>query len=140
MPICSKCGDDKEADLFIKRCEEGRRGKLSSWCKSCFTKNQMIHWNALKIEIIEALGNKCKDCNKKFHPALYDLHHTDPKLKLFEWKDLRKKSKADAWKEASKCILLCGNCHRFRHINLDTWVAAGLVVERRRSTTNRMVS
>ena len=137
LVICSKCGDSKDTSLFMKRYSGNRRGKISSWCKSCFSENQMVQWQATKIEIIHLLGNKCSECKGSFHPAAYDLHHLDPDTKQFEWAELRKKPKSIMMNEVSKCVLICGNCHRLEHINEETWSKAKEVFkERNRRDSN----
>ncbi len=129
---CSKCHAPKDTSLFLKRYSKGREGQLGSWCKECFCTNQMVQWNALKIEIVMMLGNKCSVCTETFHPAAYDLHHTDPDTKSFDWSGLRKKSKSVILEEVSKCVLICAACHRLNHVNHETWRMAQAVYDERR--------
>ena len=119
--VCSLCKKAKDSSLFLKRYSKGRRGKPSSSCKACFCEGQMVRWNAVKIEIVEKLGGKCAHCNGVFHPSIYDLHHTDPSTKKFDWSELRRKSASVMLEEVAKCVLICSNCHRLEHINLETW-------------------
>ena len=68
---------------------------------------------AKKLEAIEYLGGKCKDCGGKFHHSVYDFHHLDPNEK-----DINPSAAFSRknWKsEIDKCVLLCANCHRLRH-------------------------
>ncbi len=66
--------------------------------------------------LIKAFGGKCSKCAGVFPDCAMDFHHTDPANKRFhialsqftrKWEDLLN--------EASKCILLCANCHRITH-------------------------
>jgi hypothetical protein len=68
-----------------------------------------------KIKAIEYLGGQCNKCEKNWHPAIYEFHHTDPttkdrdpsKMLMLSWKRLKS--------ELDKCKLLCANCHRLIH-------------------------
>ena len=60
-------------------------------------------------------GRKCVDCGITSAGPIYDLHHVDPKEKLFNiGAEIRKWSK-ELEAEVDKCVLLCSNCHRLRH-------------------------
>ena len=67
-----------------------------------------------KVKLIKLMGGRCIDCDKSFPPAVYDFHHLVPETKASSirlgWKWSR------ILKEATKCVLLCANCHRIRHI------------------------
>jgi hypothetical protein len=53
------------------------------------------------------------------HPAAMDFHHTDPSNKLGAVHHfVRNKAWKKAYAEASKCIVLCANCHRVHHYEL----------------------
>ena len=71
-----------------------------------------------KQKLIEALGSCCQICKYNKSNSALELHHIDPNEKDFTfarymgscvkpWKNLAE--------EASKCILLCANCHREVH-------------------------
>lgn len=71
---------------------------------------------ARKLAAIQKMGGCCADCKRVYPPFVYDFHHIDPTDKehtpsyLLAQKD---QDKIDA--ELAKCVLLCANCHRFRH-------------------------
>ena len=77
-----------------------------------------------KLRWIEKFGGVCKDCSGRFHPAAFDFHHLDendkdPRLggytnRVFMLSDKR------ITEELAKCVMLCSNCHRTRHANLNT--------------------
>lgn len=73
----------------------------------------------IKTECAIYLGNKCKNCQQKYHPNVYDFHHRNPKDKeenlssLFKQECFKMTDKVK--KELDKCDLLCANCHRFIH-------------------------
>lgn len=67
----------------------------------------------IKTMAIAYKGDKCQVCGySKFQGAL-DLHHLDPRKKLFGIGD---KGYTRSWEmvkaELDKCILVCANCHR----------------------------
>jgi len=66
---------------------------------------------------IEYLGGKCFDCHGVFDPAVYDFHHVDPTTKEHEPKNLHSSKWETLRKELDKCVVLCANCHRLRHVN-----------------------
>ncbi|CAB4156106.1 hypothetical protein UFOVP662_40 [uncultured Caudovirales phage] len=67
------------------------------------------------LTAIELLGGKCNNCNGKFEPCVYDFHHIKPEEKEFTIGENMLISKERFFKEVSKCILLCANCHRMEH-------------------------
>lgn len=108
--VCSSCQEELTADNFYKK---GNR--LQAMCKSCFNSYCVSRWRNRKLEAIEKMGGVCADCNGKFHFSVYDFHHLDPNEKEFSWNKMRLVSDKKLYKELSKCVLLCSNCHRIRH-------------------------
>lgn len=114
--ICTKCEIPKSLNEFYSK---GDNGHGSSMCKICFSKYQINRWIQKKIDAIIYKGSKCKDCNISYpnEPyVIFDFHHLDPSIKEFGWGDLKKRDPLITKKELDKCILLCSNCHRKRHI------------------------
>ena len=63
----------------------------------------------------------CASCGE-YHPSCcMDFHHLDPSIKE---KQISKMLSANSWikieEEMSKCVLLCSNCHRKIHNNLQS--------------------
>ena len=70
-----------------------------------------------KIELIGSYGGKCSECGYSRNYSALEFHHLDPKQKSFQL-DLRSLSNrrwSSVIDEASKCILLCSNCHSELH-------------------------
>jgi hypothetical protein len=67
----------------------------------------------IKTMSIAYKGGKCQVCGYSKFPGALDLHHLDPKQKLFSIGD---KGYTRSWErvqaELDKCILVCANCHR----------------------------
>lgn len=73
-------------------------------------------WDALFQQVLDY---KCVDCGNE-NPVVLEFHHLDPSKKEFKIGDARqgaltKDRVAKALREASKCVVLCANCHRIRH-------------------------
>lgn len=62
---------------------------------------------------------KCERCGEN-HPACLDFHHLDPNEKEMSIATMAGLFSLDRIKEeASKCIVLCSNCHRKEHYKAD---------------------
>jgi hypothetical protein len=61
--------------------------------------------------LIEEAGGRCAACGYDAHPAALHFHHVDPSTKAFVLRDGDTRSLARMREEASKCVLLCANCH-----------------------------
>ena len=68
-----------------------------------------------KLWAIEYLGGNCSACAGVFHPAVYEFHHIDPTKKDRDPSKMLQLSLLKLTIELDKCILLCANCHRFKH-------------------------
>lgn len=77
--------------------------------------------SAQKLKAIEYKGGSCHDCGGTFHEKVYDFHHVDPTDKEGSLTSmLREASWEVIQAELDKCVLLCANCHRLRHIEDDS--------------------
>lgn len=66
------------------------------------------------------LGGKCQLCHYDKCLEALDFHHIDPSTKVDNLSNLTKSMGIDALKlEASKCLLLCSNCHREFHAGIE---------------------
>lgn len=81
------------------------------------TNNQ--HYQKMKCRAVEYKGGKCCVCGYDKCTAAMDFHHLDPTVKEYNlgyvlhliWDKLKA--------ELDKCILVCANCHRELHFNLN---------------------
>lgn len=71
------------------------------------------------LEAIELLGGKCNRCLQVFDPVCYDFHHLNPDEKDFTIGENMLLAKDKIMNEVKKCILLCSNCHRLTHKELQ---------------------
>ena len=139
MKKCARCGIEKSEDNFCKsrRMKDGYQSACKlcmadSWRKSREKKKD--HYKAVQKDrekrnrsIIKEWkrAQRCFVCGES-DPCCLDLHHTDPSEKEFNPSDIAHISVAAFMNEASKCIVLCANCHRKVHagaINLNLGVA-----------------
>ena len=106
LPNCKECGCDLDKSKL--------KGNLCMKCHYLYMKK---YRRAKRKAAVEHLGGKCMDCGHKYPEAVYDFHHKDPSQKdnhvSILIKDNRKLE--TILNEASKCELLCSNCHRLRH-------------------------
>lgn len=113
MKKCSSCNEVKDDNSFYKK---GSSGLTNSMCKACFNAYCVSRWRDRKYKIVQRLGGKCNDCHESYHPNVFDFHHLDPSTKEFDWNRMRLLSDAKLNAELAKCVMLCANCHRIRHI------------------------
>jgi hypothetical protein len=71
----------------------------------------------LKRKLILMLGGACHRCGYAQNMAALEFHHTDPTQKSFplDARNLANRSWSVVALEASKCELLCSNCHAEHH-------------------------
>jgi len=77
-----------------------------------------------KQRLVEIRGGRCEDCGYDISIAALEFHHRDSKTKEFGLGNFN-----GSWErfvaEATKCDLLCANCHRRRHHHRGTMAARG---------------
>ena len=75
---------------------------------------------ANKQKLVSAFGGKCIRCGFVGCSDSFDFHHINPSEKEVEiWRVIRNYDKA--CQEASKCIMVCSNCHREIHAKLKDY-------------------
>lgn len=114
---CSPFGRNNRRKLELpeaNKCEVcgkmSLRNKNRRMCKSCSTRVRRLR---AKIALMEHAGGKCERCGlivTSGNINIFDFHHV-------KGKDFTLASRFHmAWdkvlKEASRCVLLCSNCHR----------------------------
>lgn len=80
----------------------------------------VVNWRKrTKIKLVEYKGGKCERCGYNKCLGALDFHHLDPNEKDFGIGGVTK-SFDKMKKEVDKCILVCANCHREIHEELNT--------------------
>lgn len=87
-------------------------GRGSYRCKRCRVEATVRRRHLLKRILVEEAGGKCILCGYSRCDRALEFHHLDPEAKQFElrYRGLTR-SLAALRAEASKCVLLCSNCH-----------------------------
>ena len=109
----------------VKSALSGRQRKFCSLqCKNRYGNNrfqsyisQQERGRKRKIELVSLKGKKCQLCGYNGNYSALEFHHIDPDNKKFQL-DLRSLSNRK-WSailcEATKCLLICSNCHKEVH-------------------------
>jgi len=112
---CKVCNIEKEPELFpvASVTKSGRAGE----CKECKSKRIKALRNEREQKLHEMFNKSCSDCGIEHqHPSFFDFHHINPKDKSREVKQIICGSWETLMKEVRKCVMLCPNCHRERHL------------------------
>lgn len=131
MKRCSRCHALKIESEFYKA--SIRRDGLQSACKACANKSvdssrkkdldryRQVQSNRQKTNqrLIRSWKETqgCLACGENFYACL-ELHHLDPAEKEAQPSELASVSFKSFLKEASKCVVLCANCHRKVHAGI----------------------
>ena len=94
------------ATTFVRRSDGGTA------CLRCRGERVKKRRRQLKRILVEEAGGRCVICGYDRCMAALEFHHVDPSTKRFHL-GLRglTRSLAALREEASKCVLLCSNCH-----------------------------
>jgi transposase len=103
--MISQCHHHGEA-VFV------REGRGYYRCRRCRVEATGRRRQALKRILVEEAGGKCVLCGYSRCYRALEFHHLDPTTKDFPLAhNGRTRSIAKLRAEASKCVLLCSNCH-----------------------------
>lgn len=105
--ICHTC----DRRFLFKRSAGHKRKK----CNTCV---QRARRHYIRSVIAEVVGKECWLCGYSRTPSALHCHHIDPASKSFELGQGWLRSELAVRQEASKCALLCGNCHSEVHDGL----------------------
>jgi superfamily II helicase len=114
---CKVCKETKELHLFAKN-KQSKYGREHQ-CQSCRTESINKRRRENKLKAIEYKGGKCNRCGQIFHQAVYDFHHMDISDKEADPGSLMHRTWDRLKEELDKCVLLCSNCHRLTHWEID---------------------
>lgn len=111
IKICKHCG---------KEFETQKHGTRRQYCYDCNSQGELLQGNMLrkrmKLWALEYKGAKCEKCGYNHSISALEFHHLDPSQKDFT---ISSGNLSSDWavvkEELDKCILLCANCHREEH-------------------------
>ncbi len=82
-------------------------------CKKCRSDNVANRRRKVKLILVQERGGKCERCGYDKYVGALDFHHRNREEKLFGVSQKGATFSIDKMRqEASKCDLLCANCHR----------------------------
>lgn len=91
-------------------------------CKKCRSEAVVKYRKQRKLNLVILHGSKCIICGYCKCPQALEFHHLDPTTKQFGISAAGLcRSLSKAIDEASKCILVCANCHRELENNITTY-------------------
>jgi transposase len=116
-PRRQRGGEDGSREM-VSRCQHHgetsfvREGRGYYRCKRCRVEATTRRRHRLKRILVEEAGGRCLLCGYSRCVRALEFHHLDPKTKEFQLAHSgRTRSIAKLRAEASKCVLLCANCH-----------------------------
>jgi 5-methylcytosine-specific restriction endonuclease McrA len=94
-------------------------------CLECRAEHVQRRRRKVKDTLVREAGGSCRVCGYDRSPAALHFHHLDPDTKEFHLAQRGvTRSLVAARAEASKCVLLCANCHAEVEAGLATIPAA----------------
>lgn len=90
-------------------------------CVKCRSEAVQRRRRKLKVKAVAYKGGECELCGYNKCDAVLEFHHRDPSQKDFGisnggctwgWEKIKT--------ELDKCVMLCANCHRELHCEIDT--------------------
>lgn len=112
---CTKCRFTKPLKDFPVASvnKDGRAGECKT-CKAIRTKKQ---YDERCEMLLRQFNYSCGDCGLiDKRPSFFDFHHIIKETKTSEVKSIINGSIEKLQEEANKCVMLCPNCHRERHL------------------------
>ncbi len=98
-----------------------KNGEKKSYykCKKCTVDAVQKRRNKVKLMSIEYKGGKCEKCGYNKYVGALEFHHISGNKDF----GISAKGYTRSWKivkeELEKCILVCSNCHREIHGNIN---------------------
>ena len=118
QPLTYTPAGDRRPDSVMRNCPTHgwtvhvRDAQGSVRCPTCRSSRVVTHRRAVKAQLVAEAGGACVLCGYDRCLAALQFHHLDPEQKSFSLsRQGRTISLERARAEASKCVLLCGNCH-----------------------------
>lgn len=108
---CLICLESKSINKFYSNynCSTHRNE-----CKDCNKLRVDKRRKELRDFSIQLKSVPCMDCNKEYPYYVMDFDHRDSSIKEYNLSQMRFSSKEKFLEEASKCDIVCANCHRER--------------------------
>ncbi len=120
MRRCIQCAEFHPEENFYQTRTKVAGGTkyLSSLCRPCDIKRTTEIRRKLRRAIVAYGGGKCVKCGYSKCVEALEFHHRDPSTKDMAIARIPSLN-AKAMAELDKCDLLCANCHREIHAEID---------------------
>lgn len=116
---CPKCKKTKSLSDFYDR--KTRKDK-AGYCRDCNNKICVTRVQLVKEKMVNYKGGKCERCglelDRKYY-GVFEFHHLDSNTKDPNFIKIKYQKWSVIEKELDKCKLLCANCHRIVHADLN---------------------
>jgi len=122
--FCFKCKEIKSVKDFYKRKSKSRYDEYAGYCKKCSNEYHTKRVKEVKIKMVHHKGGECIRCHLKLedsHYCVFEFHHKDPSEKDIKFNKIKYQKWETIEKELNKCDLLCSNCHRLTHAEIEGW-------------------
>jgi hypothetical protein len=131
--ICITCKKNKdETEFHYKSKRNNIRQKHCSSCQKIYQRKNYLKYRNYYLERSKKQREtgklrrdeikkkqKCKKCGID-HPAVLEFHHLDPSIKEGNLSGMWKSHSINTIeREIEKCVVLCSNCHKIEHWNLN---------------------
>lgn len=117
---CLKCHQIFSIESFFKIKKSGRKSvSIYPYCKACLNNINRARTRKIKNAAVNYKGGKCENCGYDKYIGALEFHHLDPTKKDFNISHYASKNFEKIKNELDKCKLLCSNCHREVHGNLE---------------------
>lgn len=133
MKKCSRCKRNKELEEF--RRDRTTNDGYSYICKSCAkSRGKQLYEKSYQLkakqrtrermerhrqQLNEYLEDKCCERCGEADPVVFEFHHTDPNEKDFTIASALSRRWEAIETELQKCVVLCANCHRRTHYEME---------------------
>lgn len=120
---CPKCNLIKSINDFYFHNTITRK-RYGGYCKECSNNYHSKRVKEIKLKMIEYKGGKCERCKltvDQSHYSVFEFHHIDPLTKDPYFHKIKYKNWNYIINELNKCKLLCANCHRITHAEIECW-------------------
>jgi formate-dependent nitrite reductase cytochrome c552 subunit len=108
--VCANCHRDRTYQRI-----QARRSEVSLLGRSLRIARMRAYWRAHQRLLNDLRSVPCSDCNRQFAAHVMEFDHRDPSIKVASVSSLiGRAGEARIRQEASKCDVVCTNCHRMR--------------------------
>jgi len=106
---CRVCKQNRHIKFY--HVDNKNKDKRSNICKTCKYEAKQFLRQLKRERILAHMGGKCEICGYDKHKVSLQCHHTNPKEKDSNYKNILDWKWEKIVEELKKCELVCANCH-----------------------------